>query len=125
MTRPSASVTLTIPKAVWWTSNSRLHWADRAKRTKAIRTQAGLLGRTCGAFNQVTITATICYPTARRADAHNTAGTVLKAAIDGLVDAGVIADDDATHLTALVIQQGPPTRQPGTYTVTLNIQENP
>ncbi|HCS2945820.1 TPA: hypothetical protein OQU49_004438, partial [Shigella flexneri] len=103
----------------------RLHHMDRARRTKTIRQLAGTLARSTGPFNTVTIDAVISYPSSRRADPHNVMGTVIKAAIDGLVDAGTIPDDNAKHLTKTSIELGPPTRQPGTYRVTLNIQENP
>lgn len=131
-------LTLTIPGRApdrptrdveWWTANDRLFWRDRARRTAAIRaraTAAAIVAIHRSGAQPVTraaITATVCTPTARRFDPHNIASTVLKAAIDGLVDAGLLPDDDATHLTAVTIQRGTPTGERGTYRLVLDVTE--
>lgn len=123
-------LTLTIPGPMtgrpkshveWWTSNDRPHWQTRRRRTEAIRTRARLAARDVQPMQRAALDVVVSTPTARRFDPHNIAGTVLKAAIDGLVDAGVIPDDDAAHLTAVTIRRGDPTREPGTYRLTLTL----
>lgn len=123
-------LTLTIPgprpgrpasHVEWWTSNDRPHWQVRRRRTEAVRTRARLAARTLPPMGRIALDVAVSTPTARRFDPHNIAGTVLKAAIDGLVDAGVIPDDDAAHLTAVTIRRGTPTGERGTYQLTLTL----
>lgn len=92
-------LTLTIPDAWWMTSNDRPHWADKATRTRNVRHMAAVLARArrIPRYEVVHVTAYVQYPTGGRADPGNASPTV-KAAIDGLVDAGVVPDDDHTHV---------------------------
>ena len=92
-------LTLDIPSALWLTSNQRLHWAAKAKRTRAIRHLAAVRARNerIRRFTVVHVTAYIGYPTNAKADPANAYPSV-KAAIDGLVDAGVLAEDDDKHV---------------------------
>jgi Holliday junction resolvase RusA-like endonuclease len=56
--------------------------------------------------HRVLIQVTIPFPNRRRRDALNYCGTVLKAAIDGLVSAGVLEDDTAEfvgHLEPVLV----------------------
>lgn len=84
-------------------ANHRSHWARRAARTAYWRQlaawNANLHGRLRGAdYTHVHVTVTITWPERRRRDPANWAPTA-KAIVDGLVDAGVVADDDAGHVT--------------------------
>lgn len=84
-------------------ANQRLHWAQRAKISKAIRWQAygkaaqALINNPLGVFDRGHVTVWVAYPDRRRRDVHNLYPTI-KAAIDGIVDAGVLPDDSDKHL---------------------------
>ena len=84
--------------------NGRYHWAAKARATKSYRESARLAGlvalggRTAPRWRQATERALFFHPTSRRRDPDNLLAS-LKAAFDGLVDAGIIADDAGlTHL---------------------------
>ncbi|MFC4333884.1 RusA family crossover junction endodeoxyribonuclease [Salininema proteolyticum] len=99
---------VTIPApAGWISSNDRGHWAPRARLTRTWRAAARLQAKTAKVpqLSRVRIVAEVQRPDRRRADAANRYPTI-KAAIDGLVDAGVIADDDDKHVDDLVIRRG-------------------
>lgn len=104
-------VTLAIPTCDLLTSNqARVHWATRARRVKNIRASAQAAARMvskpwfegmpCSA--PVTAEVEVTWPDRRRRDAHNLQPTI-KAAIDGIVDAGLLADDSDQHIKALTI----------------------
>jgi crossover junction endodeoxyribonuclease RusA len=81
-------------------ANQRLHHHPKAQLTKTIRDAACLLARQARIPNLQH--AHICYVVhpggvVRRRDPGNWAPTA-KAAVDGLVDAGVLPDDDSTRL---------------------------
>jgi len=111
-------VILDVPRDWWLTSNGRYHWADKAKRTRWIRQAAATAARDTWHHRRADITAYVAYPRANKADPGNAYPT-LKAAIDGLVDAGVLGDDDSKHLPALTIRRDPPTGRAGVYRVRL------
>ena len=117
------TVTLDVPKALWWTSNSRIHPHARARNTRAIRDMACLLarGQRIPTMPRVRIVAHVSYPRAGRADPANVVGTVVKAAVDGLVDAGVLPDDDSRHVIGPDPRRGPDTRTPGLWRVRLEL----
>lgn len=88
--------------------NQRHHWAKKAQLTKHWRT----LTLTCAMaadlprnLSRVHIVAHVIKPTNRAYDAHNLLPT-LKAAIDGLVDYGLIPDDTNAHLIGPDLRQG-------------------
>jgi crossover junction endodeoxyribonuclease RusA len=95
-------------------ANERLHWAVRAKRTKALREWAGWEARRqrlphCETIGvRVTVRPGVRTPTARF-DPPNWAGTS-KACIDGLVDARVVPDDGAPHVWAVTFGAGERTK---------------
>ncbi|WP_431870880.1 hypothetical protein [Nocardiopsis eucommiae] len=106
-TATGRTVTVNLPHMPYLNSNQRLHWATKARKTKAIRDAAAWATK---ALNQtpmaaVEITAVIHPKTNRRFDPHNFQPTV-KAAIDGIVDAQLIADDDATRLVSVAFRAG-------------------
>lgn len=74
--------------------NQRLHWAQRSAATRAIRDeviwQVRHLG--VGALEKPTVTLHLVPKDKRRRDVDNLVPTS-KAAVDGLVAAGVLADD--------------------------------
>lgn len=104
-----ASWTLTIPAVVRFINlNQRIHWAEKARLTKAWRNAAHVFAsgaKLPKGLERVHIVAHIIKPTARKYDVHNLMPT-LKACIDGLVDYGLIADDTNDHLTGPDLRQG-------------------
>lgn len=115
--------TLTIAApADWINLNQRHHWSKKAQLTKAWRL-AGHDAAECARFPQgltkVHVTAIITKPTRRAFDVHNLIPT-LKAAIDGLVDYGLVADDSTKYLTGPDMRVDP---EIGPNTVTFLITE--
>lgn len=100
-------VTLRFPRLPRLQANTRLHWATEAKRINIIRNHAGWATRALreAPMDRVKITATVHPKTAGRFDPPNWAPTV-KAAIDGLVDGGLLADDDSTRVVSVAYVPG-------------------
>lgn len=103
-------------------SNQRQHWAAKAKRTRMIRDAAAWAARSHRAepMSRVCVTAVIHPKTARRFDPHNYQPTV-KAAIDGLVDAGLLVDDDSKRVVSVAFRAGP--KSPQGWRVELHVEE--
>lgn len=80
-------------------ANQRLHWRKKAPLTRALRQQACVLAKQAGipTLGRAHILGEFRPPDRRRRDVANLYPS-FKAAIDGLVDAGVLEDDDDTHL---------------------------
>lgn len=119
------TVTVTLPaKLPLLNSNQRLHWATKARRTRLIREAASwcTLALNEAPMGAVEITAIIHPKTNRRFDPHNFQPTV-KAAIDGIVDAQLIADDDATRLVSVAFRAGE--KDPTGTRIDLVVQEVP
>lgn len=87
---------LTIPHALWMSSNDRMHPMAKAKRTRAVRELAQVEARNARLphLPQVHIAIYVGYPSRRKADPPNAWPTV-KAAIDGIVDSGALVDDSS------------------------------
>ncbi|MCR2051779.1 hypothetical protein NSA19_02705 [Actinomyces bowdenii] len=115
-----------IPAALWLSANARLHWGEAARRTRALRHSASIIARGAGlaglGLARASVTVEVHRPRAGRADAANAAPAV-KAVIDGLTDAGLWADDDDKHITAVTYVAGAPTRRRGWYALTITIEE--
>ena len=110
-----------VPATEVLTSNQRLHWGERARRTRALRWRATLAYRAAGKprMEVAHCVATLTYRDQRRRDDHNIMPT-LKACVDGVVAAGLLPDDDTTHLTGPDIRVTEPDReQPGYLCVEL------
>lgn len=92
-------------------ANTRMHWAKRSALTKAWRQRAFIAARNAHLPHmdqRVTITATAHRDHNRgRWDATNLAPTA-KAAVDGLVDAGVLTDDSNKYLVGPDMRAGEP-----------------
>lgn len=106
----TAPVTLVIPAPCEWiNSNDRTHYQTRAKLTKAWRTAAYIASRNARIppfTTPVHVLAHIQKPRGGRWDPANWYPTA-KACVDGLVDAGILEDDDHTRV------QGPDMRRAG------------
>lgn len=96
----TATIYFGVPRNLLLTANQRLHWAAKKDRTKAIRHLASTHTKTfkCAPLDAAHCVVEITWPDQRRRDAHNLMPTI-KACIDGIVDAGLLPDDDDTHLT--------------------------
>jgi hypothetical protein len=88
-------------------SNDRLHYMAKARQTTTIRQAAAWCARIAKVppLGQATITVVVHPHNKRRLDPQNWAPTA-KAAIDGIVDAGVLYDDDSTRLLAVTYVLG-------------------
>jgi crossover junction endodeoxyribonuclease RusA len=104
------------------TANQRLHWAARAKLTREIRYAAAVWFHTFGPVKRCEVSLIWYVTDARRRDADNAFPT-LKAACDGIVDAGIVPDD-TPNLMVKLMPQIVRTTQPKPY-VTLTVRELP
>lgn len=111
-----------IHRDYWMNANDRDHWTKRRAQTEYLRTlaKAEFQNARHKFATPVHILARICIPTNRRFDPPNAAPTV-KALIDGIVDAGVIPDDDHEHVPRVSFERGPKTGKPKTYRVALSL----
>ena len=107
--RADRSVVIDVPAGEWLTSNGRYHWAQKARRTRALRIRAAYAARAARIppMARARITVHVHGRTRARTDPANAYPTV-KAVIDGLVDAGVLPDDDAAHLDGPDMRLGDP-----------------
>ncbi|GAA2772911.1 hypothetical protein [Saccharopolyspora taberi] len=80
------------------TANQRMHWARKAKITRAVRHAAKVAARNIPALGRCTVRLVWTVTDRRRRDADNAVPT-LKACADGLVDAGIVADDVPALMT--------------------------
>ena len=94
-----------VPRAWLLNANVKLHWRRKGERAAWLRQAAGLdaarfrrtLTRPTPIQERVHCVVMVSWPDRRRRDVHNLMPTV-KPCIDGIVDAGVLADDSDQHL---------------------------
>lgn len=103
--------TIELPPLELVTSNQRHHYMAKARLMKAIRDAALRLARAQNIprVEHARIVGELRFPDRRRRDPANWADSA-KAAVDGLVSAGVLPDDDATHLIGPDMRLGEPDR---------------
>lgn len=120
MSRQSATgYALDIPEAWWLNSNQRLHRMVVADRTAYIREAAGLAFRHRKPVQPpVNAVAVIHTPTNGRFDPPNAWPTV-KAMLDGMVDAGVLPDDNHKCIPFTGFKRGAKTGVKGRYRVSI------
>lgn len=100
--------------AHWAPVKARLEpWKDAAwavARNHRIRAQRGTAAQVW-IPSPITVQVVIAFRNARRRDPHNYTGTVVKAVVDGLVQAGLVPDDNPNWVTVLdpllVVQKSP------------------
>ena len=94
--------------------NDREHWAVKAKRTREVRGHVAHVARAAGIPQLNRPRATLHYSPRdkRRRDVENLVPTS-KVAVDGLVQCGVLADDDAAHFTPTMPILEPPNGKRG------------
>lgn len=92
-----SATTLTFePPAPFINANDRTHHMVKAKLTKAWR-EAAYIAATARRFESAHIVCAIRFPNNHRRDVGNYYPTA-KAIVDGLVDAGMLPDDNDAHL---------------------------
>lgn len=107
MSTPAWSARILLPAADVINANDREHWRKRAHRAKAIRDVAKKTAVVTRVphLTRARIDVVIDFPDRRRRDTHNLMPTV-KPIVDGLVDAGLLPDDDTRHLTGPHLHPG-------------------
>jgi hypothetical protein len=102
MSTTMVSVPVVVPPLDVITLNARAHWTANHRATAALRLRGGWSARAARVphLARADLTVWVVYPSAvrRRRDVSNYLGTV-KPLLDGMVDAGVLPDDDDRHLT--------------------------
>jgi crossover junction endodeoxyribonuclease RusA len=88
--------------------NARVHWAAKAAVTKWYRAEARVAGWRVPAgqrpgWTEAVASVVVYAPTRRRMDRDNALAS-LKSAFDGLVDAGILADDAGLHHAPLRLE---------------------
>lgn len=88
-------------------ANKPMHWHTKAKLIKEVRATTAILARAAKLPRLQRASVVVEYrpPDKRRRDVHNLYPTA-KAAIDGLVDAGVLPDDNDHHLLGPDMRRG-------------------
>lgn len=89
-----------VPDNEWLTSNSKEHPQAVGRKRRALRRRSWAAAKQAKLMayrGPVHIMALITYRTTGRADPTNAIDTC-KPIIDGLVDAGVLVDDDSSHV---------------------------
>jgi crossover junction endodeoxyribonuclease RusA len=104
-------VTIELPSLPLLSLNDRAHWTIRNGRAQVLKKAAWLMALKAKAphLQRAEITVEYQPPDKRRRDPDNLAPTG-KAALDGLVLAGVLPDDDARHVTVVRYTIGQPYR---------------
>ena len=102
------TLALWVPPDLKLTSNRRLHWAARARMARTIRAQARAAARRSltPVRRPVLLIVTVTYPQAGRHDPANWADWA-KHAIDGITDAGIWPDDDASWVRSTAFRAAP------------------
>lgn len=111
---PATGHRLVLPAAgAWITANQRHHWRRTAALVKIWRGRASWEAKRLGVPTLVAarVIAELQFRDRRRRDPANWAPTA-KAALDGLVDAGVFADDDATRVVGPDMRLGETAKEP-------------
>jgi len=109
----SRTWTITLPAGLKLMSlNGREHWAERARRTEALKKAAWALALQAKIppLGRVAVVAEYQPPTVRRRrDAENTPAPSAKACLDGIVAAGVLEDDECPrYVTGIFCTIGEP-----------------
>lgn len=86
----------------------REHWAVKSRKARAIRDRGRLAVRLVGSprMEFARCVVTVFYPDRRKRDVGNLMPTA-KALVDGMVDAGLLPDDDDRHLVGPHLEHAP------------------
>lgn len=110
---PDHVITMLAPHH-FLSANHRSHWREEAARVRAWREAAGWAAKKARLpkLERVHIVCWLGFPDERRRDPANWAPTA-KACVDGLVDVGVLVDDDHRHVVGPDMRIGEPHPKPG------------
>ena len=133
MSEPTVSITVAILASEVLTSNQRLHWRVKAKKTSSIRQLSFFSWRLAGSprMERARCVAHLAYPDKRRRDVSNLQPTI-KAAIDGIVSGPgslkgrggcLLPDDDDAHLIGPDLRHADGDVTPGFLTITFDFFE--
>lgn len=102
-----------------------MHWAVRAEKVRTVRAMGRMRSQGLEPVQRAAITVTACYPSKRYTqDVPNIAGTVAKAAIDGIVtDSGLLPDDDSEHVVSVTYRRGPDTGKKDWFRLVVTLDE--
>lgn len=107
------------------TSNQRMHWARKRDVVSNLRERAGWVAKQLEPITgPVSVTMHVAYPNrSRTRDAHNLAPT-LKPILDGIVDAGVLVDDNDEYVrcTSIIADENT-SGLARTYRLTIELRE--
>jgi crossover junction endodeoxyribonuclease RusA len=87
-------------------ANSRMHYFAKAKIMAALRREAAVLARDIPHLDRVHVTGIFYPPDRRRRDAGNILFWAVKAGVDGIVDAGVLDDDNDDYVLSTTFIRG-------------------
>lgn len=100
---------LDLPDSPILTPNDRAHWSRRSECALVWRTAARLLAREARIPHLERVAVRLeHWPKDRRRKDPDRNSLVAKWCLDGIVDAGVIDDDDAIHVTEVALRMHPP-----------------
>ena len=109
-------IAVEIPAAWFLSANDRLHWAETARRTKWIRAAAYIAARGRPPIPTPTLVKLVIHrPKGGRLRDPDNAAPTWKAAIDGIVDAKLLPDDDRHHVLGPVARIAPKNRTDDQY----------
>ena len=96
---PTFTIDLAHPRPPL-TANDRTHWRTKARVTKALRQEAAarVTALRIPEYPRIRVSLVWVVKDRRRRDGGENIAPTLKPLIDGLVDAGVVADDDQFHV---------------------------
>lgn len=100
-TAPTTPLSINKAKGRHWAANDRLlkPWKDVAWALGRNYTRAQRLAQAVPI--PITVQVVLPFRTANRRDPHNYTGTVVKAVVDGLKEAGLVPDDTDAWVTVL------------------------
>jgi len=102
----SQALVLSVHRTNVLTSNQRRHYQDTARATKVLRLTGKLNAESQGLkpMTRVHLHVFVGWPDRRRRDVPNLWPTI-KALVDGIVDAGILPDDNDDVVTALTFRR--------------------
>ena len=103
-------------------SNARPHWSVEREVHQYWRGLARLMFNRQPHCERAHLTITFTFPDRRRRDLHNLVHHVVKPIVDGVVDSGVLPDDDDAHLIGPDLRRNP---ERGPFQVTVTIEPLP
>ena len=105
-------------------SNRRLHWSRRYQVQNYHRGMATVMFRRPPfVFTRARIIVTFAFPTRRKRDVANLYDLVVKPTVDGLVDAGLLPDDDDAHLVGPDIRRSLEPSPEGKVRITVRVED--